>query len=243
MTIDCKNNPNFFKELYDIDELVNIRYNNMLNEIIEHNHKISDSTVSSDNSNSNSNYNDNSNNSNSNLDKTDSTDLILTKQFITNNEKSLKETIFNKIIEEYFDNTLTIYLKKEIKKYNQSNFNKCELLDYLSLLYEVSINMGFKNEYKYLNNSIFIYLPNQLGSFINFNIETEDILNTIEIGYNILKTNIELSPDFGKNINTNDNTDNTNNNDTDNVDNVDNVDNIDIIDNVDNIDIIDNVNK
>ena len=60
-------------------------------------------------------------------------------------------------------------------------------MEYIGLLYDVSVKMGYKNDYKYLNNIIFIYLPNQLGSFINFNIETDDILNTIDIGYNVIK--------------------------------------------------------
>ena len=107
----------------------------------------------------------------------------------------------NLLIEEYFNNTLTIYLKKETKNYNASNFEQCSLMEYISLLYDVSVKMGYKIDYNYLNNSVFIYLPNQLGSLINFNIETEDILNIIEIGYNTLKKNIESSSNFNNNNN------------------------------------------
>ena len=68
-------------------------------------------------------------------------------------------------------------------------------MEYIGLLYDVSVEMGYKNDYKYLNNIIFV-TTNQLGSFINFNIETDDILNTIDIGYYVLKKNIESSPKF-----------------------------------------------
>ena len=182
MSTDCKNNPNFFRELYNIDELVNQKYESMLQETNN-----SDNNTKTNNNDNNSNNTDNSNNS---------TDNSSTHQFIIKHEISLKNTIEKEIIEEYFNNTLTIYLKKETKNYNASNFDQCSLMEYISLLYDVSVKMGYKIDYNYLNNSVFIYLPNQLGSFINFNIETDDILNTIDIGYCVLKKNIESSPKF-----------------------------------------------
>ena len=182
MSTDCKNNPNFFRELYNIDELVNQKYKSMLQE-------------TDNNDNNNDNNTDNTSNIEHN-NNTNNTNNSSTHEFIIKHELSLKNTIEKEIIEEYFNNTLTIYLKKETKNYNSSNFEQCSLMEYISMLYDVSVKMGYKIDYNYLNNSVFIYLPNQLGSFINFNIETEDIINTINIGYSVLKKNIESSPNF-----------------------------------------------
>jgi hypothetical protein len=198
-TVECKNNPRYFKEIYDIDSLINERYNNML---LEMNNNHSECDINSQNDDINSqnddvnsqNGDDNSQNGDVNSQNDDvnsqnddnNTINDTTYDFLKKHESSIKKTIENEILEDIYSKTITIYLKKEPKKYYGDNFKDCTLMEYMSIILNV-LGLGNDVKYNYDNSVIFIYLPNQLGNFMNFNIENEDILNSIDIGYNLLK--------------------------------------------------------
>jgi len=171
MAIDCKNNPRFFKEIYDMDIDINNKYNLMLEEVKE---KQEDSD-------------------NKQEDSDDSHNTYSTYNFMIKHKDSIKKTIEEELISNYFSKTLTLYLKKEPKIYTCENIDVSSLTEYITLLYETSSKIAYNNTYQYSNSNIDIYLPNQLGSFMNFNLENEDIMNSIDIGYNIIKKTIENS--------------------------------------------------
>ena len=182
MAIDCKNNPRFFKEIYDIDTEINSKYNLMLEEVKQ---KQEDSENKQEDSENNSDDSENK--------QEDSHNTYSTYNFMITHKNSIKKTIEEELISNYFSKTLTLYLKKEPKIYTCENIDVSSLIEYITLLYDASSKIAYNSKYKYPNCNIDIYLPNQLGSFMNFKLENEDIVNSIDIGYNIIKKTIENS--------------------------------------------------
>jgi hypothetical protein len=180
MAIDCKNNPRFFKEIYDIDNEINNKYNLMLEEVKQ---KQEDSENKQEDSENNSDDSENK--------QEDSHNTYSTYNFMITHKNSIKKTIEEELISNYFSKTLTLYLKKEPKIYTCENIDVSSLIEYITLLYDASSKIAYNNTYQYPNCNIDIYLPNQLGSFMNFKLENEDIINSIDIGYNIIKKTIE----------------------------------------------------
>ena len=185
MAIDCKNNPRFFKEIYDIDIETNNRYNLMLKEMEDKQEDPENNKNDPEN-----NKNDPENNKN---DPENNKNIYSTYNFMIKHKDSIKKTIEEELISNYFSKTLTLYLKKEPKIYTCENIDVSSLTEYITLLYETSSKIAYNNTYQYPNCNIDIYLPNQLGSFMNFKLENEDIINSIDIGYNIIKKTIENS--------------------------------------------------
>ena len=189
MAIDCKNNPRFFKEIYDIDTEINSKYNIMLEEVKKDTENEQKDTENEQKDPENEQKD--PENTKNNL--VDSHNTYNTYNFMIKHKDSIRKTIEEELISNYFSKTLTLYLKKELKIYTCENIDVSTLTEYITLLYDASYKIAYNNTYQYPNCNIDIYLPNQLGSFMNFKLENEDIVNSIDIGYNIIKKTIENS--------------------------------------------------
>ena len=165
-----------------------------------------DNEVDIENDNNIENYNDveNENDIESNdivedVVEADNEDDIRNNNDIENNTNYNDE--YSKVEEEikmkFYQEALIIYIKVANIEYNPTNFEDCSLVNYINLLFLECHYAKYEKYYdKYDFCSINIHVPCDSSPIMKLNITKDDILNTIEIGYNSLHKIIKNSKNF-----------------------------------------------